>query len=122
LIWEYNAAIFIKKPRDINFSAELHLLVADADIQSVAGVIFKSFLHLQAFSDLCRFPVEKIFTTTEPPAVPHSIYLKVMNLTCFNMITPFFSTHNPNSTTTVRSLDHSPKLYDSQPVLLFLTH
>lgn len=59
LIWGYDAAIFIKKPRDINFSAELHLLVADADIQSAAGVIFKSFLYLQPFSDCCPFPVEK---------------------------------------------------------------
>jgi hypothetical protein len=90
LVWGYDAGIFIQKPRNINFSAELHLLVADADIQSAAGVIFESFLHLQPFSDLCRFPIEKIFTTKEPPAFPHSIYLKVMDPICFNMIIQVF--------------------------------
>ena len=46
LVCGYDAGIFIQKPRKINFSAELHLLVADADIQSAAGVIFESFLYL----------------------------------------------------------------------------
>ena len=92
LVWGYDAGIFIQKPRKINFSAELHLLVADAD---------------------------KIFTTKEPRAFPHSIYLKVMDPICFNMIIQvflhpqsqfYFDIENPNRLVTLRPFPESIRL------------
>lgn len=80
LIWGTDAIDFIHRPSKPTgrFDAHLHLLLADANIQSGAEAIVTTLPDIQPFTTKGTYDChDLIFDALEPPSFPHSICLEV---------------------------------------------
>ena len=93
LIWGTDAIDFIHKSSKPTgrFDIHLHLLLADANVQSGAEAIVTSLPDIQPFTSRGTYDChDLIFDTLDPPSFPHSICLEVTRPTLDGILQNIF--------------------------------